>query len=203
MTKKRVYIFCGGPSREHEVSISSASSISANISKKKYKVYIFYIRKYFKSVVFPLSNEFKIPEDINLYTQFITLLQEEKDRIDIALLAALHGEFVEDGQIQGIFNYFDIPYTGSRQEACSLAMDKYRSMLLVKRLHGVSIPKTVYVDLNHYKEGTKRFMYPFVIKPNVLGSSVGVGIINSDQDLETHVDYLKKNLNIRYALFQE
>ncbi|MBL0190309.1 MAG: hypothetical protein IPQ18_02885 [Saprospiraceae bacterium] len=43
--------------------------------------------------------------------------------IDIAFLA-LHGEGGEDGQIQGLLEYFGVPYTGSGILASAIGMDK-------------------------------------------------------------------------------
>ena len=50
-------------------------------------------------------------------------LQELAEHIDMAFLS-LHGNFGEDGQIQGLLESLGIPYTGSGIRACSIGMDK-------------------------------------------------------------------------------
>ena len=46
----------------------------------------------------------------------------------------LHGPYGEDGTIQGVLEYLEIPYTHSGVMASALAMDKERSKTIVRRL---------------------------------------------------------------------
>ena len=62
----------------------------------------------------------------------------KESKIDIAFIA-LHGTYGEDGTIQGILEYANIPYTGSGVLSCALAMDKRVSKILFREA-GVSTP---------------------------------------------------------------
>ncbi|MBI2891298.1 MAG: D-alanine--D-alanine ligase [Nitrospirae bacterium] len=100
-------------------------------------------------------------------------------RIDVAFLA-LHGKFGEDGTVQALLEYERIPYTGSGVLASALGMNKMRSRLLFEKA-GLPTPRWFYLN------GTSRgvppadppFAYPWVVKPNAEGSSLGVGVANS------------------------
>lgn len=136
MANKKIAIFCGGPSSEHEVSLLSSKNIFKFIDKSKYSVVFFYITKDLKCrFAEDLDTlEKKIDSDL----PFLDGLQKIKSENYFALLAGIHGEFAEDGKIQTILEYFKIPYLGSGPAASSLAMDKYRASLLVGTLEKMS-----------------------------------------------------------------
>lgn len=88
---------------------------------------------------------------------------------------ALHGEWGEDGRVQGILDLFGAPYTHSGVMASALAMDKHRSKAVLKSV-GINVPDGSLVSrteaaMDHALEP------PYVIKPNAQGSSVGVYIV--------------------------
>jgi len=93
---------------------------------------------------------------------------------------ALHGRIGEDGNIQGLLNIMDIPYTHSGLAASALAMDKP----LAKRMlgdAGIDVPADLELleDSHVYPAD---FVGAHVIKPRNDGSSVGVVIMREDQD---------------------
>ena len=85
----------------------------------------------------------------------------------------LHGEYGEDGRIQGLLDCFKVPYTGSGVLASALVMDKIKSYEIFK-LHGLNVPKETTL-----KKGEK-----VVVKPSCLGSSVGISIVDNQKDLK-------------------
>ncbi len=103
--------------------------------------------------------------------------------IDAAFIV-LHGKYGEDGLIQSLFEFKNLPYTGSNPKTCSVAMDKIftKNMLTA---YGILTPKWMPVDLNSIeneeliKEIRKEFGSKFVVKPNDQGSSIGITIVNS------------------------
>jgi D-alanine-D-alanine ligase len=120
----------------------------------------------------------------------IDVLRSKRSTIDCAFLGAGHGEFMEDGGIQGMLDYFKIPYTGSGMRPSTLAMDKYRSMLLVQNIHGVAVPKTRLLRPGPASSQGQAFSvrYSLVVKPNGLGSSVGVHIAKNRKELTAAVN---------------
>src|SRR2546422_4650629 len=62
-----------------------------------------------------------------------------KDRFDRVFIA-LHGRYGEDGTLQGALELLGIPYTGSGVLGSALAMDKWRTKLVVRRRNPAPLP---------------------------------------------------------------
>jgi D-alanine-D-alanine ligase len=100
----------------------------------------------------------------------------ELDNIDVIFLA-LHGGSGEDGTLQSMLELTGIPYTGSRPLASAVAMDKD----IAKRLFlhaGVPTPDWVLAPFDA-QEAEERFGFPFIVKPNKQGSTVGLTVVRS------------------------
>jgi D-alanine-D-alanine ligase len=93
---------------------------------------------------------------------------------------ALHGEWGEDGCVQGVLETLAIPYTHSGVLASALAMDKDKSKAVL-RAAGVVVPGGGLFDR---REVARRHVIdpPYVIKPNAEGSSVGVYLVREGED---------------------
>ncbi len=102
--------------------------------------------------------------------------------IDIAFIA-LHGTYGEDGCIQGLLEYFKIPYTGAGVMGSALAYDKLKSKEIFK-FYG--IPTADYEVF--YKSSNEKIVrtlaLPVVVKPTNQGSSLGVTIVNEESEWE-------------------
>jgi UDP-N-acetylmuramate--alanine ligase len=112
--------------------------------------------------------------------------EELSQYMDFAFLA-LHGSFGEDGTIQGLLEWYQIPYSGSGILPSAIGMHKkiQKSMMqhagfnspkwssLTKSEWLKSQPQKV---LTHLKS---KVGFPFVVKPANQGSSVGVSVISS------------------------
>ena len=111
-------------------------------------------------------------------------IQELKDKIDFAFLC-LHGPYGEDGRIQGLLEYFQIPYSGSGILPSAIGIDKsVQKQLMVDK--GFNSPKFMTVSRHNYisgmcknilKEIEQKIGFPCVIKPANQGSSIGVSIL--------------------------
>lgn len=88
---------------------------------------------------------------------------------------ALHGQWGEDGCVQGLLEVLEIPYTHSGVLASAIAMHKERAKAVFAQA-GIPIVKSVLMD-RHAVPGQTLMKPPFVIKPVNQGSSVGVFII--------------------------
>lgn len=199
VSMQKIAIFCGGPSSEHEVSLNSAKTIYKFINKKKYEPYFFYISKDNNCKL--LIAEDKIDfSTINPTSSIIKGLEDLRRKKMFALLAGIHGQFGEDGRLQVLLEYFSIPYSGSHFASSALAMDKYRSMLVVKNIEGIEVPKTFFYETS----GTilPKISYPAFVKPNLLGSSVGVFKVNSDKELKSAIKHIT-DLNENEILIQK
>ncbi len=91
------------------------------------------------------------------------------------VLNALHGEWGEDGCVQGILETLQIPYTHSGVLASAITMDKDKSKTVLQAA-GVRVPGGGLYDRH---EVARRHVIPppYIIKPNAEGSSVGVYLV--------------------------
>jgi D-alanine-D-alanine ligase len=88
---------------------------------------------------------------------------------------ALHGEWGEDGCVQGVLETLAIPYSHSGVLASALAMDKAKSKAVLAAA-GVAVPGGGL--FNRYEAARDHVMAPpYVVKPNAEGSSVGVFLV--------------------------
>ncbi len=95
----------------------------------------------------------------------------------------LHGRGGEDGTVQGLLEFMDIPYTGSGVLGSALAMDKWRTKLIWQQL---GLPTPDYAVVNNADE-LHNFVaqagYPLAVKPAREGSSIGVTRLTPDKDI--------------------
>jgi D-alanine-D-alanine ligase len=85
---------------------------------------------------------------------------------------ALHGEWGEDGCVQGILETLQIPYTHSGLLASAITMDKDKSKAVL-RAAGIPVPGGGLFDRHAVANGHV-IAPPYIVKPNAEGSSVGV-----------------------------
>lgn len=95
---------------------------------------------------------------------------------------ALHGQMGEDGNIQGLLNFFDIPYTHSGMLTSAIAMDK-PSTKLALRPHGIVFPDDLKLSIIGDEIHVEHDNEAVVIKPRNDGSSIGVVMAASPKDI--------------------
>ncbi len=96
---------------------------------------------------------------------------------------ALHGSGGEDGKLQGLLEYLDVPYTGSGVMASALAMDKGRSKHLFTAA-GIPTPEYRIVGtVAEAEQAANLIGYPLVVKPCHEGSSVGMSKLTEPAEL--------------------
>ncbi len=95
------------------------------------------------------------------------------DSFDKAFIA-LHGRGGEDGTIQGLLEWLDIPYTGSGVMASALGMDKWRTKLLWQAA-GLPTPAAALLDADSdWADIMARMDGEAIVKPAHEGSSIGM-----------------------------
>jgi D-alanine-D-alanine ligase len=148
---KRVAVLYGGISAEREVSLSSGRQVIAALQGAGYDV-----------------TPIDVTDDLGA---MIASLSPKPD----AVFNALHGRFGEDGVIQGVLDWLDIPYTHSGVRASALAMDKAASRAVFASA-GLPIANGGVIDIAAL-DAEDPLPRPYVIKPLNEGSSVGVEIL--------------------------
>jgi D-alanine-D-alanine ligase len=105
--------------------------------------------------------------------------------IDVAFLA-LHGRMGEDGRVQGLLEVMGIPYTGSGVLGSALAMNKGFAKKLFRQ-HNLATPTGYVVPASRLKDVPTLHAdlgFPCVVKPANSGSSVGLTLVHTREQLE-------------------
>ena len=153
-------LLSGGISSEREVSLKSGEQVYEALNKEKYDV---------------------IRYDPKTDLQRLVV---DAPGIDVALII-LHGSYGEDGTVQGMLDLLDIPYQGSGVLGSALAINKLAAKKMYEQA-GIPVPpymviqQTDDVDLDEY---IKKLGLPLVIKPLLGGSSIGMSIATSREEL--------------------
>ncbi len=178
MSKKKVGVLRGGPSSEYEVSLKSGKSVIDSLADRYDVLDIFIDRQ-------------------GTWHHLGAPIEPEKvfKKVDV-IFNALHGTYGEDGTVQKLLDYFNIPYTGSTALASAVGMNKVLSKKIFKN-NNLKTPlhKTVAKDSDlafEIQNLFKTFPMPAVVKPVSGGSSVGTAIAKTLMDLEKAItDALK------------
>jgi len=157
----RVTVLNGGPSAEREVSLVSGHECATALRGEGYEV-----------TVIDASE-----------TLAADILASKPD----VVFNALHGRWGEDGCVQGVLEWLQIPYTHSGVYASALAMDKEKTKDAY-RAAGLPVAASMLVSKADILKGHP-MPAPYVVKPYNEGSSVGVYIVHKgDNAITTMVD---------------
>ena len=107
------------------------------------------------------------------------LREHDVDRV----FNVLHGRGGEDGQVQGLLELMGLPYTGSGVLASALSMDKMRSKQLWKACD-LPTPRALVLEADTDRAALLRECGELVIKPVHEGSSIGMYMVDSVEELE-------------------
>ncbi len=101
----------------------------------------------------------------------------------------LHGGYGENGQLQSLLELAGIPYTGSGPLASGLGMNKHLSKILFRN-SGVPTADWQYYDRREdiQSEKVAELGFPVVVKPNDQGSTVGLSIVERQEELKTALE---------------
>jgi D-alanine-D-alanine ligase len=218
MTKKiNLGLLLGGRSCEHEVSVTSATSILKAINQDQYNVYLIGIDK---SGFWHLGTDIDAITDEGSVTSLSSTPSPELMEVSMglhnnanltnacdadseislpeldAIFPVLHGTFGEDGTLQGVLEMAGIPYVGCGVAASSLAMDK---ALAKKVFEAAGLPQAPYFVARAFEWKSdpvaamdaieSNLGLPVFVKPANLGSSVGVRKAKTRIELASAIDH--------------
>ena len=172
-SEMHVVLLKGGYGSEREISLKSGNTCSVALKENGFKV---------SEVDFSQS----------IATE-LTILKPD------VCFNALHGQYGEDGNIQGLLNILKIPYTHSGVATSSIAMNKIHFKRVITKAtenstNPINFPKSLEID-NGKTLSVKDHKGPYVIKPINGGSSVGVLLIKNNNEAP-----LKKTLHDKYLM---
>lgn len=174
----RVAVLCGGRSSEHEVSLRSGAAVARGLEEAGHEAVLVTISRegtwdWEGGPVAPAPGAGLLAADV--------------------VFPALHGPFGEDGCIQGLLEWLDVPYVGSDVLASAVCMDK----LTLKRLFAErGLPQVDFVAVGErgWRERCAELGAPLWVKPSRLGSSVGISRVeDAGAELDAAVELARRH----------
>jgi len=170
MKKMVLALIAGGKSAEREVSLKSGDQVFQALDKAKY--------------------------DIRRYDPATELERLVKDapQLDAALII-MHGRGGEDGTLQGLLDLLGVPYQGSGVLGSALAMNKEMSKVLYQQA-GLNVARALFFNRAEAPGAAAIEAHvglPAVIKPVNEGSSIGVTIARTREELARGLDLAFKH----------
>lgn len=200
----KIGIFFGGPAREREISYAGGRTALANLDKGLFEPVLVFVdgRGRFRLVTTEFlqapSLRDALPQDESGFTVYDESLPAElldaalpelrpehfRDHFDLAFLA-MHGPDCEDGAIQGLLEWYKMPYTGPGLVGSAVGINKILQNELIALANGQQ-KKTATISRDAYEQTDKAQFFqsliehlglPIVVKAPHQGSSIGVVIV--------------------------
>ncbi len=185
-------ILFGGASYEHEISIVSAITLKEKLSSLNLSFvfldqdHTFYLidankmdAKTFSSGAYKKMPVLTLEKGGFAQKNFMTSKKVQFQKV----LNLIHGADGEDATIAALFDFYNINYIGPRKDASVMSFDKFMTKAYAHACH----VDTVSYELLSGERKTE-ITFPFIIKPTRLGSSIGVSIVKSEDELDYALD---------------
>lgn len=117
--------------------------------------------------------------------RLVDIVQLPEIRLSDVVFLVLHGRQGEGGEIQALLDDAGLLYTGSGADPSALAMDKNAAKL---RFEDAGIPTHPWALWPAESEEIERLGLPLIVKPSKVGSSVGMTVVRSLEELDAAVD---------------
>ena len=211
--KIKIGIFFGGPSREREISFKGGKTAYENLDKAIFEPILIFVDSFGnfiqveKELLYEASiRDFFPSRNLNrgysVYveslgelneTQLYKLIHKIGKQVKPTELSALidfafiimHGPHAEDGSIQGLLEWYGVPYLGPGVVGSAIGIDKYLQNELLSLANGQQ-KRTIKINKEIWQNGDKRQIFaetmerigfPLVIKAPHQGSSIGIAIL--------------------------
>jgi len=189
-----ITILFGGSSYEHEVSIVSAITMKKvlKISTLKF-IFVspqrdFYLidSEQMKSKHFS-SGAYKKNKQATLKKTgfFLEGMFGSKPLESDVVLNLIHGRDGEDGKIASLLSFYAVPFISPRAEASALSYNKLTTKCLAENVGVKTLP---YEHLSRHSAREIAMPYPVIVKPVRLGSSIGLSVVKSAEELDYALD---------------
>lgn len=209
--QKTIGVFFGSRSPEHDVSILTGQLILSGLRDLGYRAIPIYIDTkgiWYVGGAMDTVDFFKKPErdfssargyalDLSAQGRIVFTrgtLKKQTVAIDVAF-PAFHGQYGEDGTVQGMFEMMGVPYVGCDVTSSAVTMDKVLTLHMHQRM-GLPVTPFIYFFRSAWEQDRdavliqvhKELNYPVFVKPARLGSSIGIARVTNDTDFKFAVD---------------
>ena len=201
----KIIVLAGGLSTERDVSLVSAAGICKTLLERGHDAFLLDVFLGLEDAPENLEDVFTMPGHGLEIAGNISANEPDLDAVkasrpdqsdcflgpnvielcrmaDITFLG-LHGGEGENGKLQATFDLLGIRYTGPDSLGCAVAMDKgFTKQVFLQS--GIDTPPGVCLHKNadNYSLSSTGLSLPIVVKPCSGGSSIGVYIVNTEEE---------------------
>jgi D-alanine-D-alanine ligase len=186
VSRLRVAVIMGGRSSEHDISLASARSVLESLDPDRYEVRPIEIGRDGQWQLGPARGQSELAKGGEKLPVPLNGSPQPFEGVDV-VFPVLHGPFGEDGTVQGFLELAGVAYVGAGVTASALCMDK-DLFKAVMRDKGIPVVDSVTVLERHRNRVENPFGFPVVVKPARLGSSVGISIAKTPEELSRAID---------------
>ncbi len=189
---KKVLVLFGGSSSEHYVSCKSAKSVIENIDTTKFHYKMVGID--FDHTWYQFSGDLSYLENGNWKDANILKIDNIVNYLKAfdVVFPMMHGVYGEDGTLQGMLEYFHIPFVGCKTLASAIGMDKAMSKRFFDSLQIPQVPYLVIDSKYKINEILEKMKFPVIVKPSNGGSSIGITKAENKKELIKAINEAKK-----------
>ncbi len=188
----KIGIVFGGKSYEHEISIVSAIAMKDVLKEELIYIFCDQNRDFYhiptntiKSKLFS-TGDYKKCDALTLKKgSFVKKAMFGDKNLDVdVILNITHGGDGEDGLFASLFEFYNLPYIGPRKGASSVSFNKF-----LTKGYAFSVDvKTIQYKYYTKEDSISVVEFPVIIKPVTLGSSIGVSIVKTQEELSYALD---------------
>lgn len=193
----KIVVLMGGDSSEREVSLVSGDQVARALIENGHEVIkmdptatrdeqteLNKTDRHWIGIDYPEYND--LPKHHGaLYLKNMLIIK--RLRTDV-VFNALHGGKGENGIVQGMLDAAEIRYSGSGRIASSLAMEKDISKQFFRDAQ-LPVPKGFVLNrIGASLKQSKKLTLPLVVKPNDQGSTIGLFIVENENEMKKAVE---------------
>lgn len=182
-------VLFGGPSEEHDISLRSARTVVEHLNPARYDVRLVGITREGGWLGPEASRRLLHGEDPGEAGGEPFLPEGTACAFPV-----LHGPYGEDGRVQGWLELQGVPCVGSDSVGAQLSIDKILTKLVL-RGNGLPVINWSEVhardwanDRDAALQAAARHGFPCFVKPNRLGSSIGISRVESAEELPAAIE---------------
>ena len=206
VSEKTIGLICGGSSVEHEVALQSAVYVAKSILAAGYSLEAFVISKLgtwlrITDVSAWLAQQ-PTTQELTTQSEAITPVFGQADchwrsidnpdqfgKLDV-IVPIIHGKGGEDGALQGLCQFWQLPFVGPNIQDAVITFDKALTKSLVQK-HG--LPVVPWLELSKYDDISQLnipedWSCPLFVKAARGGSSLGVHKVHDKAQLQTAIE---------------
>lgn len=178
-SRKTAAVLFGGKSLEHEISILTALQVLSALDASRWQVKPVYVDP--QGVWWTGKKLWQRDFYKNINFRKLKKIGPEKIKADV-FLPLFHGAYGEDGAVQGLLELTGIPYAGPGVLAAAIGMNKAMAKEIA-RINDIPVLPHILVKDWNLNQPDLSMPLPAFVKPNHLGSSIGVSAARTKDQL--------------------